>query len=708
MLRLEILHAAIDWPQLPLGLARQEHVHVFKATAIERQARVKQKSETAVAIYRTMARIAATDRRIQQSLAAGELQFQYYPCGGQEAIPAAISELLEPDDKAVITYRCIHDVVAKGTSIREIVAEIYGRASGTSKGKGGPMHLSDPRNGLMVTTGIVGAGAPIAAGIALGEQLKGSGKVVTCSFGDGAANIGAVHEALNIAALWKLPLVFVCQNNLYAEYTSYSQSTASPDIAGRAPGYGMVGEKVDGTDPFQVYEAAERAIARARAGEGPTLLECVAHRLQGHSFGSAEDHMDAQVLAEARAANPVAAFRRRLIAENLADEAALAQIDQDADAEVEDAVAFAQASPPPEPAELQQDIFSEAGTLPYSAPGAPAALLPPAQPTRRLTYGQAINEALDQAMAADDSVILLGEDIEDPAGGIVKATAGLSTKYGRERVRGTPISEQAIVGAAIGASLIGFKPVAEIMIVDFAMVCMDQIANHAAKLRYMSGGRTNVPITLRMLTAGNVGSFGAQHSQSLEAWFAHIPGLKIAIPSNAVDAKGLLLSCIDDPDPCILIESMRCYFTQADVPTAPYRIPLGKAAILKPGSDATILAYGWAVQEALSAAEALARESIDAEVIDLRSLVPLDLETVLESVGRTGRLVVTHAAVEFGGFGAELAAGIQEAAWANLKAPVGRVGGLYSPVPFAQNLESLHFPNATRIADKVRSLLGAR
>jgi TPP-dependent pyruvate/acetoin dehydrogenase alpha subunit len=287
-------------------------------------------ADAAVGIYRTMARIVATDKRIQQALSAGDLQFQYYPCGGQEAIPAAIATLLGPDDKAVITYRCIHDIVAKGAPIREIMAEIYGRETGTSKGKGGPMHLSDPNSGLMVTTGIVGAGAPIAAGVALGEKLKGGGHVVTCSFGDGAANIGAVHEALNLAALWKLPVVFVCQNNLYAEYTSFAESTASPSLAGRAEGYGMAGERVDGTDPFAIHEAAARAIARARAGEGPTLLECVAYRLQGHSFGSDEGHMDAEALARARAAAPIITYRTRLISEGLASEADLAAIDDEA------------------------------------------------------------------------------------------------------------------------------------------------------------------------------------------------------------------------------------------------------------------------------------------------------------------------------------------------------------------------------------------
>ncbi|UVO49675.1 dehydrogenase E1 component subunit alpha/beta [Sphingomonas sp. SUN019] len=663
---------------------------------------------TALEIYRTMARIAATDQRIQQGLAAGDLQFQYYPCGGQEAIPAAIAPLLTREDKAVITYRCIHDIVAKGAPIREIIAEMYGRETGMSKGKGGPMHLSDPDSGLMVTTGIVGAGAPIAAGIALGEQLKGSGNVVTCSFGDGAANIGAVHEALNLAALWQLPIVFVCQNNLYAEYTSFAASTRSPTIAGRAEGYGMAGERVDGTDPFAVHAAAARAIARARGGEGPTLLECVAHRLQGHSFGSEEVHMDAAALAAARSANPVKMFRQRLIDDALTEAAALDAIDAAVTAEIDDAQAFADASQSPPASELYVDVFASADDLPDAEPRFIAAAPIPDSDGRRITFGQAVNEALDMALAADARVILLGEDIEDPAGGIVKATAGLSTRHGRDRVRGTPISEQAIVGAAIGASLAGFRPVAEIMIVDFAMVCMDQIANHAAKLRYMSGGRTSVPITLRMLTAGNVGSFGAQHSQSLEAWFAHIPGLKIVAPSNPVDAKGMLLSCIDDPDPCIFLEAMRCYFSPGLVPAGDYRVPLGKAAVARPGRDLTIVAWSWAVQEALAAADLLAVDGVEAEVIDLRSIVPLDMATVLESVGRTGRALIVHAAVEFGGFGAELAARIQEAAWGRLKAPVARLGARYTPIPFAQNLEAMHFPGAEGIAAKARAVMADR
>jgi 2-oxoisovalerate dehydrogenase E1 component len=661
----------------------------------------------ALATYRTMARIHACDERIQTSLKVGDLQFQYYPCGGQEGIPAAIAQTLRPDDYAVITYRCIHDIIAKGTPMRQVMAEMYGRETGTSKGKGGPMHLSDPNTGLMVTTGIVGAGMPIANGLALAEKFKGSGKVVVVSFGDGAANIGAFNESLNMAALWQLPVVFVCQNNLYAEYTSYGDSTKSAAIADRAAGYGMPGLRVDGTDPAAVYAAALEAVTRARTGGGPTLLECVAHRLQGHAFGSAEDHMDADALAKARACAPVKTFRETLKTEYGVGEDELAAIDAAAQQEVEDAVAFAESSQAPGPAELYTDIFADISVIPEQGTWK----RPPAEPKpngalRKLTTCAAITDALDVALATDPSVFLLGEDIADPAGGVLKTTYGLSTKHGLERVRPTPISEQAIVGAAIGASLAGYKPVAEIMICDFAFVCMDQIANHAAKLRYMSGGRTSVPITLRMLTAGNVGSFGAQHSQSLEAMFAHVPGLKIVAPSNAYDAKGLLLSCIHDPDPCIFLEAARVHFTPGEVPEGDYRIPLGRAKVVKDGKDLTILSYSWGAPEAWAAAQQLAKQGIDAEVVDLRSLVPLDMETILESVSKTGRVMIVHPAVEFCGFGAELAAQLQERLFGRLKAPVMRLGARYTPVPFTQSLEALHFPNAAAVAAKAQQLMG--
>ncbi len=655
--------------------------------------------------YKTMVRIAEADKAIQRGLSAGELQFQYYPAGGQEAISAGIAPLLRREDYAVITYRCIHDIVAKGTPLTEIMAEMYGKAAGTSKGKGGPMHLSDPNSGLMVTTGIVGAGLPIANGLALAAQLRKSDQVTVVSFGDGATSTGAAHEALNLAAVWKLPVVFVCQNNQYAEYTAVQEYTLSKSFAQRADGYGMAGVRVDGTDPLAVYEATKAAISRARSGEGPTLIEAVCHRLQGHAFGSDDTHMDRAALAAAKKAAPLITFRARLLAEGLAAEEQLTAIEAAARREVDEAQAFARNAPQPPPEELYSDVFAPSVPIPEIDSRSPTRATVAAEPTtsRRITFAAAITEALDIALGRDPDVLLLGEDIADPAGGVVKATYGLSTKYGRARVRPTPIAESAIVGAATGAALAGLKPVAEIMINDFLEVCMDQLTNHAAKLRYMSGGRTNVPMTVRTLTAGFVGSFGAQHSQSLEAWLTHSPGVKVVYPATPYDAKGLLLACIDDPDPCVFFEPMRCYFGQGSVPEGHYSIPLGVADIKRPGSDLTLITWGWPLLDCLAAAERLKEDGIDAEVLDLRTLVPLDKPALLESVLRTRRAIVVHSAVEFCGFGAEIATMLHQALHRDLKSPVTRVGARYTSVPFSQALEPLHFPSEERIVAAARA-----
>ena len=664
-------------------------------------------ADVATNIFRTMTRIHACDARIQQLLSAGAMQFQYYPCGGQEAIPASIVELLNNDDYMVTTYRCVHDVVAKGSPMTEIIGEMAGRMTGTSKGKGGPMHISDPNSGMMVTTGIVGGGLPIADGIGLASKMKNTGQVVVVSFGDGAANIGAFNESLNMAALWDLPVIFVCQNNEYAEYTSYADSTKSSSIASRASGYNVPGVTVDGQDPAAIYAAANTAIARARAGEGPTLLECVAHRLQGHSFGSEETHMDQDKLETERSNPPLARVRASMIARGDATEEQLAQIEADAQAEVEKAVEEALAADMPGEDELYTDVFADNAEIPYLSDNASTKAEPDLSDRKMqtITMMEAVNQAMDLALEKHPEVFLLGEDIQDPAGGVTKSSIGLSSKHGTDRVRATPISEQAIIGAAIGASLCGMKPVPEIMINDFAQVCMDQIANHAAKLRYMSGGRTSVPITIRTVTAGNVGSFGAQHSQSLEAFFTHTPGIKVVAPATGADAKGLLLAAIEDPDPVFVLEPMRLYYAPWEVPEGYYTIPLGKAAVRKEGTDLTIIAYGWAAAEATAAADALAEQGINAEVIDLRSLVPLDLATCKQSVAKTGRCVIAHAAVEFSGFGAEIAAKLAEELHGQLKAPIKRVGARYTPVPFTQSLEAMHFPNADRIVDTAKSLM---
>jgi len=319
----------------------------------------------------------------------------------------------------------------------------------------------------------------------------------------------------------------------------------------------------------------------------------------------------------------------------------------------------------------------------------------------------ALNRALHDAFAADDKVIAFGEDFADrEGGGVFGVSSGLSTKFGTSRVRSTPIAEQAIIGAAIGASLAGYRPVVEIMLMNFTTVAMDMIVNHAAKLRYMSGGQTHVPITIRTTTGAGFG-IGGQHSDMLEAWFAHTAGLKVVVPSNPTDAYGLLTSCIFDDDPCIFIEPLGLIRSQGMLPEPGYRIPLGSAAIVREGLDVTLVSYGRQVSDCLAAADSLAAEDIRAEVIDLRTLSPLDVPTVLSSARKTGRVVVVHEAVRNCGIGAEVSTRINEALFGKLRAPVHRVCGFDSPVPYSKPLEATFLPNKDKIAAAARATMRA-
>jgi pyruvate dehydrogenase E1 component beta subunit len=317
----------------------------------------------------------------------------------------------------------------------------------------------------------------------------------------------------------------------------------------------------------------------------------------------------------------------------------------------------------------------------------------------------AVNLALDDAMAADANVIVLGEDVGDKeCGGIVGVTKGLSTKYGDARVRSTPISEQAIIGAAIGAAIVGMRPVAEIMLMNFTTVAMDMIVNHAAKLRFMSGGQTHVPLVIRTMTGAGFGT-GGQHADYLEAWFAHTAGIKVVAPSNPADAYGLMLSCIADDDPCLFIENMPTYWNPGAAPERGVAIPLGKANVLRAGTDVTLISYSRRVQECAVVAENLAKEGISVELIDLRTISPLDTDTILTSVARTGRAVVVHEAVKPFGVGAEIASRIYEALFSELKAPVQRVGAVHCPVPYSKPLEEAFVPGLKEIEAAVRATL---
>ncbi len=651
-------------------------------------------------MYETVARIRAFDDKAQALIGAAQAFFVHYPVRGHEIISAAVGAAIEPDDYMTATYRGVADWIAKGVPLHEIWAELLGKETGTSKGRGGPMHITDPAHGLMLTTGIVGGGLPIATGLGLASALRDDARVTVCNFGDGATNIGAFHESLNMASIWDLPVVFVCQNNQYGEHTPFAVTQRTASVVDRAPAYAMRGIKVDGTDPVATYERAREAVAHARGGNGPVLLECVTFRTLGHVLSDKNEYMDADVLAGHRANDPVPRFRAWLTEHGHADDDGLRAIEDQVRGEVDAAYEAAVADPAADPATVVGDVW----VVPARPAGGPDEPGEDAEPHRLLTFRSAITEALDQAMAANGDVFVLGEDVADSAGGgVFHVTGGLSAKYGEERVRNTPIAEEAIVGASIGAAMAGLRPVPEVMFMDFIGVAWDQLCNHAAKLRFMSGARTPVPLTMRVSMVGGT-PIGAQHSQSLEAVLMHTPGLKVVYPSTPYDAKGLLVACIADDDPCVFVESTGLMMRRGPVPLAPYTIPIGLAATRRRGDDLTIIAWGRLMADALKAADELSEVEISAEVIDMRSLAPLDMNTVLESVARTGRALVVHEAVRTCGPGAEIAARVHEELHGQLAGPVRRLTAPDSSVPAAPPLVAAFYPNAAQIVEAARSM----
>ncbi|MBK6509602.1 MAG: dehydrogenase [Haliea sp.] len=663
-------------------------------------------SATLKEIYRQMSRIHEVDKAIQAGLSSGKFQFTYWPMTGQEAIPASIAPLITSDDYMVTIYRGIHDQVAKGVPLKGLFAEALGRENGVNKGKGGSPHISDPASGSMLTTAIVGAGTPIANGLALASKMRGSKAVTIVNFGDGATSIGAVHEAMNLAGVWKLPVIFLCQNNQMGEYTTIPEYTASKDFASRAAGYGFKGVKLDGNDPVAFHNGMKSVIDEVRAGNGPIFVEAVTMRLGLHAGVGFTNHLSKEDLAAAKAAWPVPCTRALLLERGICTEEELAAIDSAAKTEVQEAVAFALESAITGTDEMLLDVYGDPRVVPKRGQREKrAAEAPHTGETREMAMFEAVQDAQELALRLDDQVFFLGEDIGEPAGGVFKCFKGMQTKWG-ERIRPTPIAEQAIIGAATGAALVGMRPVAEIMFCDFVGVCLDQIMNHAAKQRYMSGGATTVPMTIRTIAGGDIGGFGEQHSQSTEATLLHYPGLKIVYPSTPTEAKGLLLSCIFDEDPCIQFESMMLtYATREEVPLGDYRIPLGVAKVKREGSDVSLITYGWQVMHCLAAAEELAKEGISAEVLDLRTLMPLDYDRILTSVEKTGRALVVHAATEFCGLGAEIASTINEAMFHKLKAPASRFGAAYAPIAYSKTIETAQIPHAGSIAARVRELV---
>jgi 2-oxoisovalerate dehydrogenase E1 component len=645
-------------------------------------------------LYTTMVKIRRFDERTVELFQSGLVKGTAHSYVGEEAVATAACANLREDDYIVGTHRGHGHCIAKGASMDRMMAELMGRETGYCRGLGGSMHIADVEANILGCNGIVAAGLPLGTGAALAAKLRGTDRVVIAFFGDGGANQGTVHESMNLAAVWKLPIIFLCENNQYALSTASKRTTAGESIAARAKAYGFPGVQVNGNEVVTVYEVARDAVARARAGDGPTLIEAVTYRWGGHSMRAnlpeyrTKDEEQAWVDRD-----PIAFFKSVLVEEKHATPTRLKELEESVEIELDRAVEFAKQSAEPTVELMESSVY--APHVEMSTPEPPAG-------TREITMGEALNEALHGEMERDDRVFVMGEDV-GLIGGIFQVTKGLRDRFGEDRVRDTPISEPSFVGAGVGAAIAGMRPIVEIQIWDFIAMTMDQIVNQAAKFRFMLGGKPTVPLVIRGPQGGGI-RLAAQHSQSLEAWFIHIPGLVVIAPSNPYDAKGLLAAAIREDNPVIFLEHKALYATKGFVPPDRYLLPIGKAAVKREGTDVTIVATQAMVARALASAEDLAKDGVSAEVIDPRTLMPLDEETILASVRKTHRFVIVHEAVKRGGFGAELAALVSEKALDELDAPIARVAARAVPMPYNDSLERATIPTQQDIVAAVKAL----
>ena len=622
---------------------------------------------------------------------------------GQEAVAAGVCAHLRPTDWITSTHRGHGHALAKGMAPHILMAELFGRRDGCCGGRGGTMHLYDRATGLFGTNGIVAAGISAAVGAAIAAKHRGTDGVAVSFFGDGAVNHGGFHEALNLAGVMRAPAVFVCENNLYATATPLASVTLNPEVASRAAAYGIPGVAVDGNDVLAVWAAMGEATARARAGLGPTLIEAKTYRTVGHHEGDAVTgtyRTQAEVdLWAARC--PVTTFRARLLDWFGADQVSdLDAIDARVNQQVEAALDFARRSLEPDPATVFGHVFAD-GLNPA------ASLLPaPAGPSVNTGWLDAVRDGLAEEMRRDANILYFGEGTGE-RGGTFAHTKSLWAEFGAGRMVDTPISEQGFTGAALGASATGVRVVADLMFAEFMFEAAGQIVLQAAKLRYMSNGQMHAPMVVRV-GAGAVRSAGPHHSGIYHPVWAHVPGLIVCLPSTPADAKGLMKTALRAADPVIMLEPKGLFASRGEVPDGDHLVPFGVARVARAGRDITVAVAGQTVHRALEAADILAAENIQCEVVDLRTIQPLDVDTVATSVARTHRLLVVDEGWSAFGLGAELGQSVSELVFDELDAPVGRLHTEPVTHPFAPALERAMLVNTEGVVAAVRAVLAGR
>ena len=645
--------------------------------------------ETLLHLYEQLAKPRLIEEKMLNLLRQGRIS-KWFSGIGQEAISVGAACALLPDETIFTMHRNLGVFTARNMPLDRLFCQWQGKRAGYTKSRDRSFHFGAMEHHIVGMISHLGPQLSLAAGVAMAHKLKKQGRISLAFTGEGATSQGEFHEALNVASVWKLPVIFLIENNGYGLSTRPSEQYACESLVDRAKGYGMRGLSIDGNNIIEVYNTIRHLAGEMRENPEPVLLECRTFRMRGHEEASGTKYVPKELMEEWAQKDPIENYEKWLLAEGIITESHVKSIHDKYKKAVQAAVdvMFAAPEPVPDTAEELADVYAPA----------PGAAVQPAGPERDLRFIDAISEGLRESMRRHPNLVLMGQDIAD-YGGVFKITQGFMDEFGRDRVRNTPLCESAIVGIGLGLSMGGFKSMVEMQFADFVTCGFNQIVNNLAKLHWRWGQHADVVV--RMPTGGGTGA-GPFHSQSNEAWFTHVPGLKVVYPSTPYDAKGLLIASFEDPNPVMFFEHKGMYRSESGpVPEGFYTVEIGKARQVRTGSAVSIITYGLGVRWAQHTVEAM---GLDADIVDLRSLVPLDYEAITASVKRTNRVLILHEDTLFGGIGGEIAAWISEHLFEHLDAPVMRAASLDTPVPFAIPLEQNFFP-VERMKEQLKKLM---
>ena len=647
-------------------------------------------NETLLHLYQHLLRPRLIEEKMLILLRQGKVS-KWFSGIGQEAISVGSTLALEADEYILPLHRNLGVFTGRGVPLGRLFAQWQGKRLGFTKGRDRSFHFGTNEHHIVGMISHLGPQLAVAGGIALADLLDKNPKVTLTYSGDGGASEGDFHEALNVAAVWQLPVIFMIENNGYGLSTPSNEQFRFKSFVDKGPAYGMEAVQVDGNNVLEVYTTVKRLAEDLRQNPRPVLVEALTFRMRGHEEASGTKYVPQSLMEEWAAKDPVENFEKWLLAEGILTETAKHGIREKIKAAIEAGLQEADAAPMPT-ADIQEEIADM-----YQPFDAPATDAPQDGPVREIRFIDAISEGMKQSMARYPELVLMGQDIAD-YGGVFKITEGFVAEFGKARVRNTPLCESAIVGIGLGLSIKKKKSMVEMQFADFVTCGFNQIVNNLAKSHYRWG--QNADVVVRMPT-GAGSAAGPFHSQSNEAWFTHVPGLKVVYPSNPHDAKGLLCAAFEDPNPVLYFEHKMLYRSlSGPVPEAYYTTPIGQAALAAEGNELSIITYGMGVRWALQTCQDL---GVSADILDLRTLLPWDQEAVRKTVEKNGRVLILHEDTMTGGIGGEIAAWIGENCFEHLDAPVRRVASLDTAIPFAPPLEAAFLPQQ-RLREQVQAL----